>query len=426
MSDITHKGNSWEIATGHFAEVQQEIDAVCTSLNIDPYLTSLLKHCKRELVVNFPVKMDDGSIKVFTGYRIQHNDSRGPTKGGIRYDPGVTLDETRALAVLMSLKTAVVNIPYGGAKGAVVCDPKTLSLGELERLTRRYASEISIILGADRDIPAPDIGTDAQVMSWIMDTYSMNKGCTVLGVVTGKPLDVGGSRGRLESTGRGCTICAGLAAKHLEKSLNDLTVAVQGFGKVGAAAVKTIADEGSTVIGISDVYGGIYSAKGLNINRVFQHFQEAGTVVGYKESDSITNAELLSLKCDILVPAATESQITEENAASVKATIVVEGANGPTNNEGHRILCDNGVFVVPDILANSGGVIVSYFEWVQGLQSFFWSEKEVNEKLESIIGGAFNDVLQLSQHKQVTMKDAAYMVGIQRLARSMTARGIFP
>ena len=413
-------------ATNPFVMVQQQIDAICEKIKVSETCHLRLRQCERELIVHFPVKMDDGQVKVFTGYRIQHNDSRGPTKGGIRYHPDITLDGTRALAALMTLKTAVVNIPYGGAKGAVACDPKILSQNELERLTRRYTSEISVIIGPERDIPAPDVGTNPQVMAWIMDTYSMNKGYSVLGVVTGKPIGLGGSRGRLEATGRGCMINAQLAGKHLGMRLEGARVVVQGFGNVGATAAKLLTKESSLIIGVSDSKGGIYNPNGLDVENVLHHKGETGSVVDFKNAENITNAELLGLECDILIPAALEHQLHEGNAASVKARIIVEGANGPTTAEAVRILRDNGIFIVPDILANAGGVVVSYFEWVQGLQSFFWSENEVNRQLRAVMDNAFHEVLEMSQHKQVDMRDAAYMLAIKRIADTMETRGIFP
>ncbi len=412
--------------TNPFEEVQKHIDTICRRMNVDQGINARLRNCKRELIVNFPVRMDDGTLKIFTGYRVEHNTSRGPAKGGIRYHPDVDLDKTRALAAWMTLKCAVVNLPYGGAKGAVTCNPKAMSQNELERLTRRYASEISIVIGPEKDIPAPDVGTNPQIMAWIMDTYSMNMGYSVLGVVTGKPIEIGGSRGRLEATGRGCMICARLAAQHLGISFEGATVAVQGFGNVGSAAARLLAREGCKVIGISDVCGGIYNAKGLDVESAFRYSRERGSVVGFKDTENITNAELLGLDCDILVPAALERQICASNAASIKARMIIEGANGPTTPDADKTLCDNGKFVIPDILANAGGVIVSYFEWVQGLQSFFWSEDEVNSRLQNIMDNAFHEVLEVSQREKVNMRDAAYMLAINRLAQAITIRGTFP
>jgi len=395
-------------------------------MNIAEEWRSRLSECERELIVHFPVRMDDGTVKVFTGFRVQHNDTRGPAKGGIRYHPDVTLDETRALAALMTLKAAVVNIPYGGAKGAVICNPKALSQGELERLTRRYASEISLLIGPEKDIPAPDVGTNPQVMAWIMDTYSMIKGYSVLGVVTGKPIGVGGSKGRFAATGRGCMISAKLAANHLGISLNRATAVVQGFGNVAYNAAKLLAGEGCQIIAISDSKGGAYNAKGLDLESLLNCKKQTGSVVGFADAETVTNAELLALPCDILVPAAIEDQIVKANAADVKARTIVEGANAPTTPEADKILNDNGVFVVPDILANAGGVVVSYFEWVQGLQSFFWSEDEVNRQLETVMDNAFHEVLEMSQQEKVNMRNAAYMLAIKRIADAMETRGIFP
>jgi len=409
-----------------FQMVVSQIDAVCNRLKVKDAWRLRLENCERELTVHFPVKMDDGEVKVFTGFRIVHNDTRGPAKGGIRYHPDVTLDETRALAALMTLKTAVVNIPYGGAKGAVICNPKVLSLNELERLTRRYTAEISILIGPESDIPAPDVGTNPQVMAWIMDTYSMGKGYSVPAVVTGKPLNIGGSKGRFEATGRGCLISAQLAAKHLGINLKAATVAVQGCGNVGATTAKLLAREGCRVIAVSDSKSGVYNPKGLDIEGLLIQKRETGSVVGFKDTEAITNAELLELKCDILVPAALEHQIVKTNAAAVKARIVIEGANGPITPDAHKILVDNGIFVVPDILANAGGVVVSYLEWVQGLQSFFWDEADVNKYLEKIMTSAFTEVLEMSQRQKVDMRDAAYMLAIKRIADAMEVRGIFP
>jgi glutamate dehydrogenase (NAD(P)+) len=409
-----------------FVEIQEQIDAICEKANVSDTCRLRLRECERELIVHFPVKMDDGKIYVFTGYRIQHNDTRGPAKGGIRYHPEVTLDETRALAALMTLKAAVVNLPYGGAKGAVACNPKIMSRDELERLTRRYASEISLLIGPEMDIPAPDVGTNPQVMAWIMDTYSMNKGYSVLGVVTGKPVWLGGSLGRFEATGRGCTISAQLAGQHLGIPLNTASVAVQGFGNVGGTAAKLLAKGGSRITGISDSNGGIYNPNGLDLQKVVRHKKETGSVIDFSEAENITNAELLQLECDILIPAAIENQIHKGNAAFIKARMIVEGANGPTTYEAAKILHDKGIFVVPDILANAGGLVVSYFEWVQDLQSFFWSVEEVNNQLRRAMDNAFHKVLEISQRHKVDMRDAAYILAIKQIADTIHARGIFP
>ena len=424
--------------TNAFEMVVSRIHAICDRLKVKEAYRLRLESCERELIVNFPVRMDDGTVKIFTGFRIQHNDTRGPAKGGLRYHPDVTLDETRALAALMTLKTAVVNIPYGGAKGAVVCNPELMSQAELERLTRRYASDISLVIGPERDIPAPDVGTNPQVMAWIMDTYSVLKGYSVLGVVTGKPIGVGGSKGRFGATGRGCMVSARLAAKHLGMSLDRATVAVQGFGNVGSAVAKFLAKEGCWVVAVSDVYGGVYNPKGLDLDGLLARDasfarvgllarnRETGSVIGSKDAETITNSELLALPCDILVPAAIEDQIVKANAADVKARILVEGANAPTTPEADKILNDNGVFVVPDILANAGGVVVSYFEWVQDLQAFFWSEDEVNRQLQTVMHNTFHEVLEMSQHEKINMRNAAYLLAIKRIADAMEARGIFP
>ncbi len=412
--------------TNPFEEIQKHIGTIGRRLGIAEGINQRLQHCERELIVHFPVKMDDGAIKIFTGYRVEHSDTRGPAKGGIRYHPDVNLDETRALAAWMTLKCAVVNLPYGGAKGSVACNPKTLSLGELERLTRRYTSEISCFIGPERDIPAPDVGTNPQVMAWLMDTYSMNKGYSVLGVVTGKPIELGGSKGRFEATGRGCMICTKLAAKHLGINMNGATVAVHGFGNVGATAARLLAKEDCKIIAVSDSTGAIYNAKGLDVDAVMRYKQETRSVTGYKDSESISYPELLTLDCDVLVPAALEGDICAANADAIKAKIIVEGANGPTTPDADETLCANGKFVIPDILANAGGVVVSYFEWVQGLQSFFWSEDEVNERLNGVMDTAFHEVLEISRHEKVNMRDAAYMLAIRRLAYAMTTRGIYP
>lgn len=409
-----------------FSNVRDLINRICRQMNIPEMCRLRLMECERELTVNFPVKMDDGTAEVFTGFRVVHNDSRGPSKGGIRYHPDVNLDEVRALAALMSLKTAVVNIPYGGAKGAVICNPKTMSESELERLTRRYASEIAIMVGPEKDIPAPDVGTNPQIMAWIMDTYSMGKGYSVPAVVTGKPLEIGGSIGRFEATGRGCMVNALLAAKHLRIDPRDAAVVVQGCGNVGAITADLLAKEGCRVIAISDSKGGVFNPQGLNLGDVLNHKRQTGSVTGSRNTEKVTNAELLELKCDILVVAALERALVKANAPAVKARIILEGANAPTTPEADKTLLDKGIFIVPDILANAGGVIVSYLEWVQGLQSFYWDETQVNNYLATLMTGAFNQVLCISEEKRVDMRTAACMVALQRLATAMTTRGIFP
>jgi len=409
-----------------FDNVRKLINDVCDRISIAEACRLRLMECERELIVHFPVKMDDGTVKIFTGFRLVHNHIRGPGKGGIRYHPDVTLDEVRALAALMTLKTSVADIPYGGAKGAVICDPKILSKNELERLTRRYAAEITLFIGPETDIPAPDVGTNPQIMAWIMDTFSMGRGYTVPAVTTGKPLEVGGSRGRFEATGRSCMVSALLSAKHLGINAGEATVAVQGLGNVGAAAARLLAGEGLRVIAMSDSRGGVYNPKGLDLRDLLAQKKETGSIVGFKDGETITNTELLELQCDILIPAAFENQIVKANANSVKAKVIIEGANGPTTPEADKILGDNGIFIVPDVLANTGGVIVSYLEWVQGLQFLFWDEAEVNDQLQKILTKAFAQVLQTSQQEKVDMRTAAYMIALRRLATAMVLRGIFP
>ncbi|MBI4186827.1 MAG: Glu/Leu/Phe/Val dehydrogenase [Chloroflexi bacterium] len=402
------------------------INDVCDRLNVPERCRLKLNECERELIVHFPVKFDDGNAKIFTGFRVLHNDTRGPAKGGIRYHPDVTLDETRALAALMTLKTAVANVPFGGAKGAVICDPKVMSQDELERLTRRYTAEISIVIGPECDIPAPDVGTNPQVMAWIMDTYSMGKGHSVPAVVTGKPIEIGGSKGRFEATGRGCTISALLATKNLGMNPREATVAIQGFGNVGAVAARLLAREGCRVVAISDSRGGVYNQNGLNVDKLLAYKRETGAVCDFKDTENVTNDELLGVPCDILVPAALGGQLNQANAASVKTKVVIEGANNPTTPEADMILSDNGVLVVPDILANMGGVVVSYLEWVQGLQSFFWDESQVNEYLGKIMTNSFTEVWEISQSEKVNMRVAAYVLALRRLTVAMCLRGIYP
>jgi glutamate dehydrogenase (NAD(P)+) len=410
-----------------FAMAQRQFDVAAAKLNLDPGLRQILRNCKRSLEVSVPVKMDDGTVKVFTGYRVQHNIGRGPAKGGIRYHPDVNLDEVKALSMWMTWKCAVVNIPYGGAKGGVICDPKKMSLGELERMTRRYTTEISLLIGPESDIPAPDVNTDSRTMGWIMDTYSMHKGYSVPAVVTGKPIAIGGSEGRREATSRGCMFTIREAAKVLGKDLRDVPVAVQGFGNVGAIAAELLSElDGCKIVAVSDSRGGIYNSKGLDVKKVLKFKKEAGTVVEFPDCDKVTNAELLELPCEILVPAALEKQITERNADRVKAKMIAEGANGPTTPEADAIFFDKKIMVLPDILANAGGVTVSYFEWVQDIQSFFWSEEEVNAKLEHVMRKAFQDVYKTSVEHNVGMREAAYLVAVNRVAQAAYTRGIYP
>ncbi len=411
--------NPWSVA-------QQQFDLAAERLNLDPGLRKVLREPRRELIVHFPVKMDDGSVQVFTGYRVQHNLGRGPAKGGIRYHQDVSLDEVKALAMWMTWKCAVVGIPFGGGKGGVVVDPKKLSVKELEGLTRRYATEISIIIGPEKDIPAPDVNTNAQTMAWIMDTYSMHVGYTVPGVITGKPIALGGSEGRNEATARGAVYCIVEAASHLGLDLKTATVAVQGFGNAGSIAARLIRDEGSTVVAVSDSTGGIHNPAGLDVDRIIAWKKEHGTVQGFPGTTDITNAEILEIDCDILIPAALENQITARNAGNIKAKVVAEAANGPTTPEADDILHANGVFSIPDILCNAGGVTVSYFEWVQDLNRDFWNEAEVNEKLKGIMIKAFKDTLMMSLKEGVNMRTAAYLLAVQRVADATAMRGLYP
>ena len=417
---VENKGKSpYEIAVEQFDNAVQYLD-------IKRGIVDMLRKPKRQLIVNFPVKMDDGSVKMFTGYRVHHSTARGPTKGGIRYHPDVTLDEVKALAMWMTWKCAVVGIPYGGAKGGVICNPKEMSLGELENLTRRYATEISVLMSPRGDIPAPDVNTNPQIMAWIMDTYSMHAGYTVPAVVTGKPIQVGGSLGRAEATGRGVMFTSREALKHKGMPIEGATVAVQGYGNVGSVSAYLLQDKGCKIIAASDSRGGIYNPKGFDARDAKRFKNETGTVVGYPGADVITNEELLELECDILVPSALEKVITDGNADRIKAKIIAEGANGPTTPEADRVLSDKGVFVIPDILANAGGVTVSYFEWVQGLQFFFWSEHDINVKLRDIMVKAFDDVMAISKEKNVDMRIAAYILAIARVNEALMIRGIYP
>ncbi len=411
--------NPWQMALEQF-------DSVAKKMKLDPGVYNILRNPKRCLIVSVPVRMDKGEVKVFTGYRVQHNISRGPAKGGIRYHQDVTLDEVKALAMWMTWKCAVVGIPYGGAKGGITCNPKEMSRGEVERLTRRYTSEIISMIGPERDIPAPDVNTDPQIMAWIMDTFSIDRGYSVPGVVTGKPLSIGGSLGRTEATGRGCMFTVVNAVKYLGLDLHRQRVAVQGFGNVGSVAAKLLFDQGCKITGISDVEGGIHNEKGLDPSKVEKHTQKTGSVTGYREAKAITNKELLALDCDILIPAALEGQITRNNAGKVKAKIVAEAANGPTTPEADKILREKKVVVIPDILTNAGGVVVSYFEWVQGLQAYFWSEREVNLKLRDIMEKAFDEVYNLSQKKKLSMRNAAYILAVSRVAEAHKVRGLYP
>jgi glutamate dehydrogenase (NAD(P)+) len=405
---------------------QIQFDIAAEFLKLDPGLRQVLRMPKRVLEVSIPVKMDNGQVKVFTGFRVQHNIARGPAKGGIRYHPSVTLDEVKALATWMTWKTAAVNIPYGGGKGGVICDPKRMSKAELERMTRRYTSEILPIIGPEQDIPAPDMYTDAQTMAWIMDTYSMTKGYSSLGVVTGKPVSIGGSEGRIDATARGCLVVVEEACKVKRMSLRGSTVAIQGFGNAGSLAARLFTAKKARVIAISDSRGGVFNARGIDPLKASRYKERSGTVVGMPGTSRMSNDDLLTLKCDILIPAALENAITLNNADQIKAKIVAEAANGPTTPHADEVLARKGVLLLPDILANAGGVTASYFEWVQDLQSFFWSEKEVSDKLESIMRRAFLEVYETMRRHRTHMRTGAYILAVGRVADATVVRGLFP
>jgi glutamate dehydrogenase (NAD(P)+) len=413
---------------------QKQIDKGASYLpEVHPEIIEKIKKPHRELTVNFPVRMDSGRLKMFTGYRVQHSLAAGPTKGGIRYHPDVTLDEMRALAIWMTMKCAIVSLPYGGAKGGVRCDPREMSKSELENLTRRYTYEISIVIGPDRDIPAPDIGTTPQTMAWMMDTYSMIKGYPVPGVVTGKPICIGGCRGRADATGRGIAITSREALKYKNMPLKNTIVGVQGFGNVGMHTARILSGMGCKVIGISDISGALYDPNGIDVSKLISHVVKTKekVIAGFDEGKFVEgsnegNKEILSMDVDLLVPAALENQITRKNASDINAKILVEGANGPTTPEADDILNKNNVFLIPDILANAGGVVVSYFEWVQDLQSFFWAEKEIYQKLESIMLKSFADVLRVANKHNVDIRTAAYILALQREAETIQARMIWP
>ena len=408
-----------------FEAVMSRFDIAAQKLNLDDGLYQFLRHPRREITVYIPVFMDTGRLQVFTGYRVQHNISRGPSKGGLRFAPDVTLDEIKALAAWMTWKCAVVNIPFGGAKGGVVCDPPQMSSGELERLTRRYTAELFEFLGPEKDVPAPDINTNEQIMAWVMDTYSMHARQTVTGVITGKPLELGGSAGRKEATGRGLMIVAVEACKKFNLAPQDTRVVIQGFGNVGSVTAQLLYEQGFKVVAVSDIRCGIYNPEGLDIPRVTEYQRRNRILDGYPEADRITNAELLELPCDILVPAATENQITSRNAPRIKARIIAEGANGPTTAKADLILESNHVFIIPDILANAGGVTVSYFEWVQDRQGYFWKESVVNERLGDYMTASFHEVVKYSETHDVNMRIASYMLAIDRVARGTRLRGIY-
>jgi len=408
-----------------FGNVMKQFDAAAKRLKLDSELLDFIKVPRRSTIMNLPVRMDDGSHRMFEAYRVQHSIARGPAKGGIRYHPGVTLDEVQALASWMTWKCAVVNIPFGGGKGGIVCDPQQLSLGEMERLTRRYAADMGDLFGPDSDVPAPDVGTGPQVMAWFMDTYSMRQNHLIPGVVTGKPPTLGGSRGRVEATGRGVVFCVREATRHLGLHPSQCTASVQGFGNVGSISAKLLHEMGVKVTHVSDVHGALHNPEGIDITALIEFVNQNKTIVGFKGGKIIDAKEILSAKVDILVPAALENQITEKNARRIKAKIIAEGANGPTTPEADAILDEKGVFVVPDILANAGGVTVSYFEWVQNRVGYFWTEEEVNRRLEEKMVLAFNDVLRTSKRYNTNMRISAFILAILRVVEVVQLRGIY-
>ena len=408
-----------------FNAMLQEFDGAARLLKLDPGIWKILTNPKRQIIVSCPVLMDNGEIEVFTGYRVQYNITLGPAKGGIRYHPDVSLDEVTALAAWMTWKCAVAHIPFGGGKGGVVCDPTRMSRRELEALTRRYIAEIVDAIGPEKDVPAPDVNTNDQIMAWVMDTYSMHVGYSQTAVVTGKPIEMGGSLGRREATGRGVMIVTREAAKHLGFDIKGATVAIQGFGNVGSVSADLLSKLGAKIVAVTDWKGGVYNAKGLDIQKMLDYARQHKTIEGYPDGEPMENAQLFGLEVDVLVPAALENQITLENAPAIKAKVVAEGANGPTTPEAHRHLHERGIFVIPDILANSGGVTTSYFEWVQDRHGYFWTEDEVNKRLEAKMMEAFHDVLQTSLKYKTDMRTAAYVVAINRVATVTRMRGMY-
>jgi glutamate dehydrogenase (NAD(P)+) len=416
-----------ELDTPTFRLAVAQFDQAAAAMELDPNLRERLKFPQRSLIVSVPIRMDDGRVEVYTGYRVQHDSSRGPSKGGIRYHLDVNLGEVAALAMWMTWKCALADLPYGGAKGGVAVNPKQLSRPELQRLTRRYAAEIFPLIGPDKDVPAPDVGTDAQVMAWIMDTYSQQVGYSVPGVVTGKPLSIGGSLGREEATGRGVVYVTMEALRHLKLDIRNTTVVIQGFGNVGAHTARIMQECGARVIAVSDVNGGIYNSSGLDVSELLGRYKTMGhSLRDTKLGDWLSNDELLQLDCTVLVPAALSEQITKHNAAKLRCRILAEGANGPTTLEADRILEDKGVFIIPDILANSGGVIVSYFEWVQDVQRYFWKATDIQERLQDILTSAFHRTLQFSVSQKTSMRMAALMSGIDKVAQAHLHRGLYP
>ena len=421
VNKMVEEINPYEVA-------KTQIDIVAKEINLDPNITQYLKRIERALIVTIPIKMDDGSIKIFEGYRVHHSTVRGPGKGGIRYSPYVYLDEVKALATWMTWKTSLLNLPLGGAKGGVCVDPRKLSKGELERLTRRYTAEIINIIGPDIDIPAPDVNTNAQVMAWIMDVYSMQKGRSVPGVVTGKPIEIGGSVGREPATGMGMYFVLEALCEILKLNLKDLSVIIQGCGNVGGTIAELLYNHGCKVLAISDISTGIYCQEGLNIEKILNWIKEGNYLKDYKDDDykHISNDELLTSKCDVLIPSAIENQITDKNAERIQCKIIVEGANGPTTPQADKVLFRKGIRVIPDILANSGGVCVSYFEYIQDIHSYFWKLDRINEELRRIILEAFEETYRISQERKISLRTAAYIIAVSRIARAIELRGIFP
>jgi glutamate dehydrogenase (NAD(P)+) len=415
---LEQETNPWESQAARF-------DLAAHKLNLDEGLWKVLRYPTREIILHIPVQMDDGHLEVFTGFRVQHSIARGPAKGGIRYAPDVTLDEVRALASWMTWKCAVVNIPFGGAKGGVICDPHRMSMGELERMTRRYTAELVEFIGPEKDVPAPDVNTNEQIMAWMMDTYSMHMRQTVTAVVTGKPINIGGSRGRREATGRGVLIVCDQAIKKLGLSRESSRVIVQGFGNVGSNAARLMAAAGYKIIGLDEVGGGLYNKNGINVEALWEYRQKNGTIQGFPDAEKYPAGQLITTDCEILIPAATENQITSRNVDQVKCKILAEGANGPTTAAADEVLAEKGVFVIPDILANAGGVTTSYFEWVQDRQGYFWKEALVNEQLEEIMVSAFDDVVRYAETHHVHNRIAAYMLAIDRVAYTIKQRGIY-
>ncbi len=409
-----------------FEQAVAQFDNAAERLNLSQGLRAILRKPKREITVNFPVRMDDGTVEVFTGYRVQHNINRGPAKGGIRFDEHVSIDEVRALAMWMTWKCAVVDIPFGGGKGGVICDPRNLSRGELERLTRRYATEIAGVIGPESDIPAPDVNTNPQIMAWIMDTYSMHHGYSIPAVVTGKPLAIGGSQGRMDATGRGVFITTREACRVLDMPFAGSSVIVQGFGNVGSVSARLLHDAGCKIVGLADIFGGVYSKDGIDVNMALRYVQEHGSLRDLPHTQAVDSHTLLEMPCDILIPAATEGQITEHNAGNIQARLIIEAANGPTTTEADEILLKRGIVAIPDILANAGGVTVSYFEWVQDLQHFFWNEEEINSRLEQVMVRSFNAVHAKRDEQDCDYRLAAYLLAVSRVAEATEVRGIYP